>query len=107
MRSVSLMFRHSRSATAASSAQATERCRWHEDLEVEITDICPDAGPGTEIEFQYDDGSGSVTASFDLERSYTNFVLYLYEKLQPVYFAIMVEVNIFKEFCPANGRVRN
>jgi hypothetical protein len=46
-----------------------------------------------------------VTASFDLERSYTNFVLYLYEKLRPDYLALMVEVNWFKKMpapCPAN-----
>jgi hypothetical protein len=48
-----------------------------------------------------------VNGSFNLERSYTNFVLYLYEKLQPDYFAINVEINIFKELCPAkwNGMV--
>jgi hypothetical protein len=78
-----------------------ERCRIKEDLEVEITDACPDAGPGTVIQFQYDPGSGPVTASFDLERSYRNFVLYLYEKLRPDYFAIMIETNMFKAFCPA------
>jgi hypothetical protein len=84
-----------------------ERCRINEELEVEITDACPDAGPGTLIQFQYDPGTGTVTASFDLERSYRNFVLYLYEKLRPDYFAIMIETNMFKAFCPAkwNGLV--
>jgi hypothetical protein len=75
-----------------------ERCRIDEDLEVEITDACPDVGPGTVIQFQY--GSGPVNASFDLEKSYRNFVLYLYDKLRPDYFAIMVEVNMYKAFCP-------
>ncbi len=78
-----------------------ERCRIDADLEVEITGACPDAGPGTVIQFQYDPGSGPVMASFDLERSYRNFVLYLYEKLRPDYFAIMIEVNMYKAFCPA------
>jgi hypothetical protein len=84
-----------------------ERCRINEDLEVEITNACPDVGPGTVIQFQYDPGSGPVMASFDLERSYRNFVLYLYDKLRPDYFAIMIEVNMYKAFCPAkwNGLV--
>lgn len=84
-----------------------ERCRINEDLEVEITDECPDAAPGTVIQFQYDTGTGTETASFDLERSYRNFVLYLYEKLRPDYFAIMIETNLFKTLCPAkwNGLV--
>ncbi|MGB5746284.1 MAG: hypothetical protein WBM69_04835 [Desulfobacterales bacterium] len=77
-----------------------ERCRINEDLEVEITDACPDVGPGAVIQFQYDPGSGPVTASFDLEKSYRNFVLYLYDKLRPDYFAIMVEVNMYKTLCP-------
>jgi len=77
-----------------------ERCRVNEDLEVEITDACPDVGPGTVVQFQYDPGTGPVTASFDLEKSYLNFVLYLYDKLQPDYLAIMIEANMFKEFCP-------
>lgn len=78
-----------------------ERCRIDENLEVETTDTCPDAGPGTIIDFQFDPGTGPVNASFDLERSYRNFVLYLYDKLRPDYFAIMIEVNLFKDFCPA------
>jgi hypothetical protein len=56
--------------------------------------------PGTIIQFQYDPGTGTVMASFDLERSYRNFVLYLHDKLRPDYFAIMIEVNIYKTFCP-------
>jgi hypothetical protein len=78
-----------------------ERCRINEDLEVEVTGACPDVGPGTIIQFQYDRGTGPEDASFDLERSYRNFVLYLYEKLRPDYFAIMIEVNMYKAFCPA------
>lgn len=61
-----------------------------------------DVDPGTVIDFQYDPGSGPAMASFDLERSYRNFVLYLYAKLQPDYFAIMIEVNMFKAFCPGS-----
>jgi hypothetical protein len=78
-----------------------ERCRIDEDLEVEVTGDCPDVDPGTIIDFQYDPGTGPVMASFDLERSYRNFVLYLYDKLRPDYFAIMIEVNIYKALCPA------
>jgi hypothetical protein len=78
-----------------------ERCRIDEDLEVEVTGDCPDVDPGTTIDFQYDPGTGPVMASFDLERSYRNFVLYLYDKLRPDYFAVMIEVNLYKELCPA------
>jgi hypothetical protein len=78
-----------------------ERCRIDEALEVETTDACPDVGPGTVIQFQYDDGTGPVSASFDLERSYRNLVLYLYDKLRPDYFAVMIEVNLYKKLCPA------
>jgi hypothetical protein len=52
-----------------------ERCRINRDLEVEITDACPDADPGTAIQFQYDPGSGPVTVSFDLEKSYRKFAV--------------------------------
>jgi hypothetical protein len=80
-------------------------CRIDENLTVEVPGACPVMAPGTQIEFQYDPGAGPVTASFDLERSYANFVMYLYDKLQPDYLALMVEVNLFKEMpapCPAN-----
>lgn len=80
-------------------------CRLDEHQMVEVTGACPVLAPGTQIEFQYDPGSGPMTASFDLERSYANFVMYLYDKLQPDYLALMVEVNWFKEMpapCPAN-----
>jgi hypothetical protein len=80
-------------------------CRVDGNQTVEVTGVCPVLTPGTQIEFQYDPGSGPVTASFDLERSYTNFVMYLYDKLQPDYLALMVEVNWFKEMpapCPSN-----
>ncbi len=68
--------------------------------EVETSGVCPLLGPGMVIEFEYDPGTGPVTASFDLERSYRNFTMYLYDKLQPDYLAIMIEVNMFKEACP-------
>lgn len=79
--------------------------RVDETLTAEVTGACPVLSPGTQIQFTYDPGSGPVTASFDLERSYTNFVMYLYDKLQPDYLALMVEANLFKEMadpCPAN-----
>jgi hypothetical protein len=80
-------------------------CRIDGQQTAEVTAACPVLAPGTQIEFQYDPGSGPVTAAFDLERSYTNFVLYLYDKLRPDYLALMVEVNWFKKMpapCPAN-----
>jgi len=77
-----------------------ERCRINQDLEVEITAACPDVDPGTVIQFQYDPGTGPRTASFELERSYRNFALYLYDKLRPDYFAIMIEANMYKALCP-------
>ena len=70
-----------------------------------MTGACPALSPGMQIEFTYDPGGGPVTAAFDLERSYTNFVMYLYEKLQPDYLALMVEINLYKEMpdpCPAH-----
>lgn len=82
-----------------------QKYRVNETLEAEVTEACPVVSPETQIEFTYNPGSGPVTASFDLERSYTNFVMYLYDKLQPDYLALMVEVNLYKEMpapCPAN-----
>lgn len=82
-----------------------QKYRVNDTLEVEVTGACPVLSPGTQIEFTYDPGSGPVTASFDLERSYENFLMYLYDKLQPDYLALMVEVNLYKEMsdpCPAN-----
>ena len=79
--------------------------RIDESQTADVTSACPVLAPGTQVQFQYDPGGGTVTASFDLERSYTNFVMYLYDKLQPDYLALMVEVNLFKEMpapCPAN-----
>lgn len=76
-------------------------CRVDADTDdVPVAEACPPSGPGTVIQFEYDPGTGPVTASFDVERSYTNFALYLYDKLQPDYFAINIEMNMFKEFCP-------
>jgi hypothetical protein len=79
--------------------------RVNETESVAVTDKCPILSPGTQIQFTYDPGSGPISASFDLKRSYTNFVMYLYDKLKPDYLALMVEVNLFKEMadpCPAN-----
>ena len=69
-------------------------CRVNETLNVEVAGACPVLSPGTQIQFTYDPGSGPVSASFDLEQSYTNFVMYLYDKLQPDYLALMVEANL-------------
>ncbi len=69
---------------------------------------CPDVDPGTVIQFQYDPGTGPIMASFDLERSYRNFVLYLYDKLRPDYFAIMAALDRFnwsKPASPTSGRM--
>jgi hypothetical protein len=82
-----------------------QKYRVDETLEAEVTGPCPVLSPGTQIQFTYNPGSGPVTASFDLERSYTNFLMYLYDKLQPDYLALMVETNLYKEMsdpCPAN-----
>ncbi len=78
-----------------------ERCRLGPDLEdAVVSDPCPELGPGTLIQFEYDPGAGPVTASFDLEVTYRNFILYLNDRLQPDYFALMIEMNMFKESCP-------
>lgn len=82
-----------------------QQYRVDETLIADVTDACPTLSPGTQIDFTYDPGSGAVNASFDLERSYTNLLMYLYDKLQPDYLALMVEVNLYKEDsapCAAN-----
>jgi hypothetical protein len=73
-----------------------QKCRVDDTLEVDVTSSCPVLSPGTQIAFQYDPGTGTVNESFDLARAYTNFIMYLYDKLQPDYLALMVEVNLFK-----------
>lgn len=82
-----------------------QQFRVDETMNADVTGACPSMAPGTQISFQYDPGSGQVNATFDLERSYTNFVMYLYDKLHPDALALMVEVNSFKEAtaaCAAN-----
>lgn len=80
-----------------------ERFRVDASQTAAVTGPCPVLAPGTQIDFQYNPGGGLVNASFDLQRSYTNLIMYLYDKLQPDYLALMVEVNLFKEpsKCPA------
>lgn len=60
---------------------------------------CPDFAPGSQI--PVDPGSGPV--SFDLARSYRNFVLYLARKLAPDELALMVEANLIERTCPARA----
>ncbi len=82
-----------------------QQCRVDASLDADVTGHCPVLEPGSQISFQYDPGSGPVNASFDLARSYSNFILYLYDKLQPEYLALMVEINLYKELeaaCAAN-----
>ncbi len=79
--------------------------RLNETEGVDVTPRCPEFSPGMQITFDYDPGGGPVTATFDLERSYYNFVMYLYDKLQPDYLALVVETNLYKEMedpCPAH-----
>ncbi len=60
---------------------------------------CPDFSPGTQVTI--DPGTGPQ--SFDLARSYRNFVLYLARKLEPDYLALMVEVNLIEGPCPTRA----
>ena len=60
---------------------------------------CPSFAPGTQV--SVDLGSGPI--SFDLERSYRNFLLYLATKLTPDYLAIMVEANSIEKDCPTRA----
>ena len=60
---------------------------------------CPAFSPGTQVTI--DPGSGPQT--FDLARSYRNFVLYLARKLSPDYLALMVEANLIEANCPARA----
>ena len=61
-----------------------------------FTTRCPDFSPGAQVTI--DPGSGPRT--FDLARSYRNFVLYLARKLGPDYLALMVEANLIEQTCP-------
>jgi hypothetical protein len=63
-----------------------------------VTDAtCPDVSPGTEFEVTGPDGTQK---RIEFENAYTNFLLYLYEKLGPDEFALVVEANLFKKHCP-------
>lgn len=66
-----------------------------------VAGVCPVMAPGTQVTFTYDDGAGPVNEAFDLEVAYQNFLLYLIARMQPDELALMVEVNLFREFCPA------
>lgn len=60
---------------------------------------CPDFSPGANV--VVDPGTGAQTV--DAERSYRNFLLYLYDKLAPDYFGLVVEANLVEETCPARA----
>ncbi len=58
---------------------------------------CPALSPGATFEVT---GPGGETQTIDYEHAYTNFLLYLYEKLEPEEVGLFVEANLFKENCP-------
>ena len=64
-----------------------------------VGSACPDFSPGTQV--VVDPGTGPE--SFDLARSYRNFVLYLAAKLGPRYLALVVEANLIEASCPARA----
>jgi len=68
--------------------------------DIAVAASCPVLAPGTQVQFSYDTGNGQQQASFDLQRAFTNFTLYLYDKLHPEYLALLIEANIFKNNCP-------
>lgn len=69
------------------------------DTSVPFPATCPDFTPGTIV--TVDPGTGPV--SFDLERSYRHFVLYLAAKLSPDYLALLVEANLIEQQCAAQA----
>lgn len=69
------------------------------DEQRQIAESCPDFSPGTQISFDLGEG----VQSFDLERSYRNFVLYLAEKLRPDFLALIVEANLIETTCPSRA----
>ncbi len=63
-----------------------------------VTDAtCPDVSPGSEFEVTGPDGTQKRV---EFEHAYTNFLLYLYEKLSPEAFGLVVEANLFGKHCP-------
>lgn len=57
---------------------------------------CPDLDKGTVFTVQ--GSAGALT--IDVRTAYLNFLTYLYDKLHPRYFALAVEINLFKRSCP-------
>ncbi|MFK7895149.1 MAG: hypothetical protein AB8G23_04895 [Myxococcota bacterium] len=66
---------------------------------VEIPDLCPSLSPGTQV--VVNPGTGPV--SFDIERSYLNFLRYLIAKLSPNYVGLVVEANLLETKCPGQA----
>lgn len=74
--------------------------RINETSQAVVGEVCPVVEPGVQISFQYKSDDQLITAEFDLAKSYTNFILYLNDKLHPDYLALMVETNLYKEMNP-------
>ena len=66
--------------------------------EAPLGDTCPDFTPGLDLTVEIP-GEGAVT--LDVGAAYRRFLLYLHDKLQPDYMALLVEANLLKTFCPA------
>jgi hypothetical protein len=66
---------------------------------LDIPGVCPEIASGVQVTVS----PGGAPQVFDLERSYRNFLLYLIAKLGPDYIALMVEANLFTEFCPGRA----
>jgi len=70
------------------------------DQDLAITGSCPVVNSDVTIYLDYKGPGEPLEASFHLKSTYLNFILYLYDKLSPDYVALLVEANLFKEFCP-------
>lgn len=67
-----------------------------------ISSACIDLSTTTSVEIRKVIGNDTVIlGTFDPKNAYKNFVLYLTEKLNPDYLALMVEASAFKPQCPS------
>jgi hypothetical protein len=58
---------------------------------------CPKLNPNSSFEIETKDGEPET---INFQDTYANFLKYLYQKLKPDNFALVVEANLYKKHCP-------